>query len=168
MTIESFQNSFENQKSSKKLFYKILCLVAIIVSLFLIYSVFINHKSKGLLFLAVWLLIFGTYGLFELRRHYKLTYYENNYSEELNIENIISLIQNIAKGKYTQNENSFEFIYRKSWWRMDYKVTIFAGENIIAINTEGRGSSDSGFIDFGASKKTEERIINLLIKNANR
>lgn len=168
MTIESFQNSFETQKSSKKLFYKILCLFAIIVSFFLIYLVFINHKSKGLLFLAVWLLILGTYGLIELRKHYKLTYYENNYSEELNIENTISLIQNIAKGKYIQNENSFEFIYQKSWWRMDYKVSIFAGEKVIAINAEGRGSSDSGFIDFGASKKTEKRIMNLLMKNASR
>ena len=168
MTLESFQNIFESKQSSKKTFYKILCLVAVIVALFLTYSVFGNQKSKGLLFLAFWLLILGTYGLYELRKHCKLTYYENNFSEEINIENVISVIKTISKGEYLQNENSFEFIYQKSWWRMDYKITIFAGENIIALNAEGRGSSDSGFIDFGASKKTEQRIINLLINNASR
>ncbi len=168
MTIESFQNIFENKQSSKKLFNKFLCIVAVIVALFLIYSVFVNQKSKGLLFLAFWLLILGTYGMFELSKLYKLTYFENDYSEEKNIENVITVVKDIAKGEYLQNENSFEFIYQKSWWRMDYKITIFAGENIIALNAEGRGSSDSGFIDFGASKKTEQEIINLLINNASR
>ncbi|GIZ09858.1 hypothetical protein [Flavobacterium sp. UMI-01] len=166
MTLESFENSFENQKRSKKLFYKILCIVAIIISLLLTYAVFLKHKSKGLLFLAIWLLILGMYGLFELRKHYKLTYLENNFSEEENIQNVISVIQNIAKGNYKQDENSFEFIYQKSWWRMDYKITILAVKNIIALNAEGRGSSDSGFIDFGASKRIEKNIINLLGKNA--
>lgn len=166
MTLESFKNSFERQKSSKRLFYKILCFVAIGVSLFLIYSVFVNLKSKSLLFLAIWLLILGTYGLYELSKHYKLTYFQNNFSEEQNIENVTALIKNISKGNYNQNENSFEFIYQSSWGRVDYKVTIFVSENLIAINAEGRGSSDSGFIDFGASKKTEQRIINLLPKNA--
>lgn len=101
-----------------------------------------------------------------MSKHYKLTYLENEYSEEKNIENVMSVIPNIAKGSYTKNENTFSFIYQKSWWRMDYKITIFAGENLIAINAEGKGSSDSGFIDFGASKKTERMIIELLIKNA--
>jgi hypothetical protein len=168
MTLESFENSFENQKSSKKLFYKILCLAAIIVSLFLAYAVFVNQKSKGLLFLAVWLLILGMYGLFELRKHYKITYFENNFSEEQNIKNIISVIQSISKGEIKQNENSFEFIYQKSWWRMDYKITVLGAKNLIALNAEGRGSSDSGFIDFGASKRTEKKIINLINKNASR
>ncbi len=167
MLLESFQNSFENQISSKKLFDKILCIVAIGSFLFLTYSVFVKHKSKGLLFLAIWLLILGIYGLFELRKHYKLTYFENNFSEEQNVENVISVIQNIAKGNYTQNENSFDFIYQRTWWRMEYKVTIFTSKNLIALNAEGRGSFNSGFIDFGASKKTEQKIINLLIKNAN-
>ncbi|MCL9810065.1 hypothetical protein [Flavobacterium luminosum] len=166
MLLENFQNSFEKQKNSKKLFNKILCLAVICVSFFLIYSVFVNNKSKGLLFLAFWLMILGTYGLFELRKHYKLTYFENDFSEKENIENVISVIKNIAKDSYIQNENTFSFIYQKSWWRIDYKVTIFASENLIAINAEGRGSSDSGFIDFGASKKTERSIIDLLIKNA--
>jgi hypothetical protein len=168
MTLESFQDLFENQQSSKKLFYKILCVFASSTSVLLIYSVFINYKSKGLLFLAIWLLILGTYGLFELRKHYKLTYFENSFSEEQNAENVNSVIKKIAKGNYIQNENSFSFVYQKSWWRMDYKVTIFAGENIIAINSEGRGSVDSGFIDFGASKKIEQMIAKLLINNASR
>ena len=168
MTLESFQNSFEKQNSSIKLFYKILCVFAISAAVFLIYSVFVNHKSKGLLFLAIWLLILGTYGLFELRKHYKLTYFENSFSKEQNVENAISVIQNIAKGNYTQNENSYSFIYQKSWWRIDHKVTVFAGENLIAINAEGRGSTNSGFIDFGASKKTELMIANILINNASR
>lgn len=80
MLLENFQNSFEKQKNSKKLFNKILCLAVICVSFFLIYSVFVNIKSKGLLFLAFWLMILGTYGLFELRKHYKLTYFENDFS----------------------------------------------------------------------------------------
>jgi hypothetical protein len=165
MTLESFQSSFENRKSSKILFNKILCLVASGVALFLFYSVHVNNKSKGLLFLAIWLLILGIFGLFELRKHYKLTYFENNFSEEQNIENISAVIEKIAKGNYTQSENSFEFIYQKAWWRMDYKVTVLAVENLIALNAEGRGSHDSGFIDFGASKKTEKKIIDLLIQN---
>ena len=168
MTLESFQDLFENQKSSIKIFNKILCIFSINSSVFLIYSVYVNHKSKGLLFLAIWLLILGIYGLFELRKHYKLTYFKNSFSEKQNIENAIFVIQKIAKGNYTQNENSYSFIYQKSWWRVDYKVTIFADDNLIAINAEGRGSSDSGFIDFGASKKTEQMIANILINNARR
>jgi hypothetical protein len=168
MTSESFQDLFENQKSSKKLFYKILCVFAISASVFLIYSVLVNYKSKGLLFLAIWLLLLGTYGLFELRKQYKLTYFENLFSEEQNVENTISVIKKIAKGNYIQNENLFSFIYQKNWWRMDYKVTVFAGDNLIAINAEGKGSADSGFIDFGASKKTEQMIAKLLINNASR
>lgn len=125
MTLESFQDSFENQNSSIQLFYKILCVFAISAAVFLIYPVIVNQKSKGLLFLAISLLILGTYGLFELRKHYKLTYFENIFSKEQNVENAISAIQNIAKGNYTQNENSYSLVYQKSWWRMDYKVSVF-------------------------------------------
>lgn len=103
--------------------------------------------------------------LFELNKHYKLTHFENGFSEQQNIKNVNTVIQNIAKGNYTQDENSFSFVYQKSWWRTNYKIIIFAGENIIAINAEGIGSSNSGFIDFGASKKIEKKIIDLLIKN---
>ncbi|WP_295335198.1 hypothetical protein [Flavobacterium sp.] len=157
MTLESFQNSFENRKRSKKLFNKIICLIAIIGSFLLAYFVFANNKSKSILFLAIWLLILGVYGLIELRKHFGVTCYENNFTEEENIENIISLIQKIAKKNYKQDENSFEFIYQKSWWRMEYKITILATKNLIAINAEGVGSADSGFIDFGAAKKIEKR-----------
>jgi len=166
MTLESFQNSFENRKRSKKLINKIICLIAIIGSFLSAYSVFVNDKSKGLLFLAIWLLILGVYGLIELRKHYRLTCHENNFTEEENMENIISLIQKIAKGNYKQDENSFEFLYQKNWWRMEYKITILATKNLIAINAEGLGSADSGFIDFGASKKIENKIIELLNKHA--
>jgi hypothetical protein len=64
-----------------------------------------------------------------LRKHYKLTYFENLFSEEQNVENTISVIKKIAKGNYIQNETCFS-IYQKNWWRMDYKVTVFAGDNL--------------------------------------
>jgi hypothetical protein len=77
MKIEDFKCKFQKEKHSEKSTYNIMCYVMIGFSIFLLYCVFIMDKSKGLLFLAIFLLILGVYGLFALGNHYKLTYLEN-------------------------------------------------------------------------------------------
>jgi hypothetical protein len=162
MTLDDFINKFENHKRFEKIYYKILCFAAIVGALFLVYSVFVYGKSKGLLFLAVFLFVLGSYGLFALTKHYKLTTIKNNNSEQDNIEVVLSVIKQLTKKGYTQEDNYFYFMYQKSWWRLKYEVYVLATTNAIIINAEGKDSYDGGFIDFGASRRTQKNIAKLL------
>jgi hypothetical protein len=49
---------------------------------------------------------------------------------------------------------------------MPYEVYVFASTNLIVVNAEGKDSTDGGFIDFGASKRTQKKIANLLKEKA--
>ncbi len=166
MRIEDFKDKFENDKHSEKSIYSIMCYSAIGISIFLSYTVFIDPHSKGLLFLAVFLFFLGVYGIFALRNHYQLTYLENKNTESENLDIVLSVIEGIAKGGVTRDENSFHFIYQKSCWRLAYDVYIFACPNLIVVNAEGKDSYDGGFIDFGASKRAQKKITNLLKEKA--
>lgn len=49
---------------------------------------------------------------------------------------------------------------------MPYEVFLFADKQIIAINVEGLDLSDGGFIDFGASQRTQNKILSLFKEKA--
>jgi hypothetical protein len=168
MTIDEFQNKFRKNKRFDKYWYHGLCFAVIIFSLFMLYSLVTDTNikivdSKTFHFTGfIFLLLLGIYGLFVLRNHYNLTYWNNNLTKDKNLELLNSTCSEFLKGKIKLDDNYAYFIYKKSWWRTSYEVHLFADNNLIAINVEGLDTYDRGFIDFGASKRTQIRILSLL------
>ncbi len=174
MTIEEFQNKFKKNKRFDKFYYHGLCYATIGFSLFMLFSVSTNTNinftgNKTFHFVSfIFLLLFGVYGLFVLRKTYKLSCWENNLTKEENIALINSICSELIKTNVKIDDNSTYFIYRKSWWRTPYEVHLFADRNLIVINVEGLDSYDGGFIDFGASKRTQKRILEKMKEKASR
>lgn len=172
MTIEEFQNKFKKNKRFDKYWYHGLCFATIGFALFMLFSLlsdtnikFTGDKTIHYIGFVI-LLLMGIYGLFVLRKTYKLSYWDNNLTKEKNIELINSTCSELLNSTIKLDDNFTYFIYRKSWWRTPYEVQLFADNNIIAINVEGVDTSDGGFIDFGASKRTQNRILNMMKEKA--
>jgi hypothetical protein len=169
MTLVEFQNRFNRNKRFDKYWYHGLCIATIGFSLFMLYSLATDSTIKitgnktfhSFVFICLFLL--GIYGLFVLRRQYKLSYWHNDLTKEQNLELLNAVCSELLKLSVTLDDNQAYFVYRKSWWRMPHEVFLFAENNIVAINVEGIDHSDGGFIDFGASKRTRNKIL-LLIK----
>lgn len=174
MTIEEFQNKFKKNKRFDKVWYHGLCIATIGFSLFMLYSVTTNTNIKITgnktfhFFAFIFLLLLGIYGLFVLRKTYKLTYWKNELTKEENINLLNLTCSELLKTDIKLNDNNAYFVYRKSWWRKPYEVHLFADNNLIVINVEGLDIYDGGFIDFGASKRTRNRILDLMKEKASR
>jgi hypothetical protein len=172
MTLEEFQNKFKRNKRFDKYWYRGLCIATISFSLFMLYSLATNSTiiitgNKTFHFFGfLSLFLFGIYGLFVLRRQYNLSYWHNDLPKEKNLELLNSVCSELMKSSVTLEDNQAYFVYRKSWWRMPYEVFLFADNKIIAINVEGLDLSNGGFIDFGASKRTRNKILLLFKEKA--
>lgn len=172
MTLEEFENKFRKNKRFDKYWYHGICCATICFSLFMLYSITTdNFKVTGSkafhLSGFVLLLLFGVYGLFVLRKTYKLTFWENDLTKEENIALLNSTCSELLNTDIKIEDNDVYFIYRKSWWRMPYEVHIFADTKLIAINVEGFDTYDGGFIDFGASKRTKNKTLGLMKEKSN-
>lgn len=110
----------------------------------------------------IFLLFLGIYGLYVLRNKYKLSYWHNELAKEKNVEIINLTCSELLKTEINLDDNYTYFIYRKNWWRTPYEVHLFGDNNLIAISVEGIDIYDGGFIEFGASKRTQNKILNLL------
>ena len=85
-----------------------------------------------------------------------------------NIELLQFAYSTLTNSTIQIGKNYVHFIYSKSWWRLPYEIHLFADNNLIAINVEGQDNYDGGFIDFGASKRTQNKILKLLVDQASR
>ncbi len=172
MTLEEFQDKFKRNKRFSNFWYHGLCFATICFSIFMLFSIATDTYlkivgNKTFHFLAfVILLLFGIYGLYILRKTYKLSYWENNLTKQQNIELLNLTCSVLLKTTINLAENSRYFIYKKSWWRIPFEVHLFADENLIAINVEGLDLYNGGFIDLGASNRTKERILNIMKEKA--
>jgi hypothetical protein len=173
MSLEEFENKFRKKKRFDKYWYHGLCLVIIGFSLYVLYVVvterFQDFSERDKLFLIsvhTFLLVLGVYGLFVLRKKFKLTYWRNHFTKDENLALLHSTCSELAKADIKFDENSAYFVYQKKWWTTLREVYLFADHNLIAINVEMLDISDGGFIDFGASKKTQNRILHLMKEKA--
>ncbi len=172
MTLEEFKNQFKKKKIVDKFWYQILCFVAIIFSVFMIYSLVtktnINFSgNRSFHFIGFTLIILlSVYGLIILNKNYKLSFWHNELTKEKNIEIINLACSELLKSEIKVDDNYLNFAYRKSWWTMSYEVHLFADNNLIAINVQGIDSYNGGFIDFGASKRTENNILSIIESKA--
>ncbi|WP_069658120.1 hypothetical protein [Arcticibacter eurypsychrophilus] len=80
----------------------------------------------------------------------------------MNIQVLNMACTELLKKPVRLEDNSIQFRYRKSWWRMPYDVHVFAERNLIVINVEAVDTVDGGIIDFGASKRAQNKILNLI------
>lgn len=112
------------------------------------------------------LLLFGAYGLSVLKKSDKLCYWPNDFTKEKNLE-LLNYISSELLRKPIKLENNYTyFVYKKSWWRMPYDIYLFADQNLIVISVDGFDIYDGGFIDFGASKRTQNRILKMMKEKA--
>lgn len=172
MTLEEFENKFRKNKRFDNYWYHGLCFATIGFSLFMLFSLATDSNIKfsgnmtfhytGLIFLF----LFGVYGLYVLRKTYKLSYWSNGLTIEKNEELLNLVCSELLKTDISIENNNAYFIYRKSWWRMPYEVHLFADNNLIALNVEGLDLYDGGYIDFGASTRTRNRILNMIKEKA--
>ena len=174
MTFEEFEKKFKKNTRFDKYWYHGLCYATIGFAIFMLFALLTNsiiRFSGNKLFhssMFSFLILLGTYGLFVLRSKYKLTVWENNLSMDRNINLMHLVIEQLNKSRVSQATNYIHFTYKKSWWRLPYEVHLFADNNFIAINVEAQDNYDGGFIDFGASKRTQNRILDMLIEEASR
>ena len=174
MTFEEFENKFKRNIRFDKYWYYGLCYFTIGFGLFMLTALLTNSFIKfsgNKTFhysLYCFLILLGIYGLFVLKKKYNLTIWENNLTKDKNIELIQLAFSTLNNSTIQVTDNYVHFIYRKSWWRLPYEIHLFADNNLIAINVEGQDNYDGGFIDFGASKRTQNKILKLLADQASR
>lgn len=174
MTLDEFQNKFKKNTRFDKYWYHGLCYLTIAGGLFMLYSDWTNSivesadKSFPHAFGFIFLIVVGVYGLIVLRNKFKLTIWQNGLTKEKNLELIQYATSEMKKTTIEKADNYIYFIYRKAWWRMPYEIHLFADANLIAINVEGQDYGDGGFIDFGASKRTQKGILKLMSEKAYR
>ena len=174
MTFDEFQNKFKRNIRFDKYWYHGLCYLTIGLGLFMLIALvtnsFIKFSGNRTFHYTMFcfLTLLGIYGLFVLKKKYKLTIWENNLTREKNIELLEIVVSTLTKSTFEANNNYVQFIYKKSWWRLPYEIHLFADNNLIAINVEGQDNYDGGFIDFGASKRTQYKILQMLTDQASR
>src|SRR5690606_23227451 len=167
-----FEIKFKKNNRFNKYWNYSLCFAIIVFSLFMLYSLETDKDkfsgSNTFYYLGFgFLLLLGIYGLYVLENTYKLSFCNNELTKEENVEALNLACSELLKTEINLDDNYANFIYKKSWWRMPYEVHLFADNNIIAINVEGIDTYDrSGFIDFGASKRTQNKILNLIKEKA--
>jgi hypothetical protein len=76
-------------------------------------------------------------------------------------------VSELTKKVIEKGKDYAYFLYKQSWWRASYEIHLFADNNLIAISVEGLDINDGGFIDFGASNRTRNRIIKQMQDKAN-
>lgn len=174
MTIEEFNDKFKRNTRFDKYWYTGLCYLTISFGLFMTFALltksFVRFSGSlaGHLSIYLFLILLGIYGLFVLKTKYKLTIWENGLTKEQNIGLLKYAAEALTKSNVTKVDNYAHFVYKKSWWRLPYEVHLFADNNLIAISAESQDYYDGGFIDFGASKRTQKKILKLLIEQASR
>jgi len=169
MTLDQFENEFEKNTRLDKYMNRGICYLTIAFGLFLLLSIITNAfldsfgRRYPQVLITSFLIIFGLYGLYNLRNRYRLTIWNNSLSKNQNLELLKFIRQSFTKLSDEKSENYLHFIYRRKWWRMHYEVHIFADNQIIAINVAWLSR---GFIDFGASERTQKRILDLMKERA--
>ncbi|MEQ9439379.1 MAG: hypothetical protein RIG62_10035 [Cyclobacteriaceae bacterium] len=170
MSLEEFENKFRKKRQFVEYFNYGLCFAIIGVSGLVLYSVIIKYFQvydvANKLFLISsfsFLLAFGVYGLFVLRKKYKLTYWRNHFTKEENLTLLHSTCSELVKSDIQLDDENTCYLYQKKWWVMPYVVYFFADQNLIAINVD---TLRSGLIDFGASRRTQNRILHLMKEKA--
>ena len=113
-------------------------------------------------FSGIFLLTFGLVGLLVLKTKYKISIIENGNSKKSNQEQIRDVSMAFTDSNVDPTNSYVSFPYQKSLWRHSYIIYLFADQNVIAVNVQSIGSSKGGFIDFGASKRLEKRILSML------
>ena len=170
MTLDQFEKEFEKNTRLDRYMNLGICYLIIAFGLFLLLSIitnaFLDSFGRGYpqVLITFFLIFFGLYGLYILRNRYRLTIWNNSLTKSQNLELLKFIRQSSTKLSDENSENYLHFIYRRKWWRMHYEVHLFADNNIIAINV---GWLSRGFIDFGASERTQKRILNLMKERAN-
>ena len=170
MSLEEFENTFRKKRRYVKYFNYGLCFAIIGVSGLVLYSVIIKYfqvySIRDKLFLTsifTFLLAVGVYGLLVLRNKYTLTYWRNHRPKEENLALLHSACSELIKSDIQPDDESTYYLYQKDWWVTAYVVYFFADHNLIAINVDTLGS---GLIDFGASRRIQNRILHLMKEKA--
>jgi uncharacterized protein (DUF1499 family) len=168
MTLEDFQNRFRRTNRFDRYWYHGLCLLYIAFSIYIIYEVVTNSKTEPYnkiwtpFLFSLFLFSLGTYGLYVLTNTYKLTFWNNSFKRHENVELLNQVCSELQMKIVTLNDNTVFLRYRTKWWKMSYDVHLFADDNLIVINVESVDTYNGGFIDFGASKRTQTKILNLI------
>lgn len=172
MTFDEFENKFKKNVLFDKYWYHGLCYLTIGFGLFMLTAlltdsliIFSDNRTFHY-FTFSFLTLLGIYGLFVLRKKYNLTTWENSLTKEKNKELLQFAYSTLTNSSIQIADNYVHFSYRKSWWRLPYEIHLFADNNLIAINVEGQDNYDGGFVDFGASKRTQNKILKMLIDKA--
>lgn len=169
MTQEEFESKFKKSTRFDRYYYHALCFAIIGFSLFVLFKLLTDKDSNSdktpPYIGSIGFLLLSVYGLFVLTKRYQLEYWKNNLPKEINIELLNRVCTELLRKNIIIEDNYIHFTYSTSWWRMSYDVHLFADENIIVINVVSVSTGDGGFIDFGASKRTQNKILNLIKAN---
>lgn len=167
MNVSDFQQLIKDKYKFDRYSAWGISLVAVFAGIYLIFYWKIGQfkTPSNCKFTLIWgslLTLMGMSGLFVLRTKYKISVLHNAYSKELNLQKIKGLAEGL-NGKAFDTRGSYIFlVYQKKWWNSSFVVYLFAGRNVIAVNVQSSGSAKGGFIDFGASKRLERKIVNML------
>lgn len=174
MTLEEFEIKFKKRNRSESYYYNGLCFLFIGISIYFLNSIVTGGPitsgawKKTAPYLASILFFFvGVYGLYVLRSAYKLSFWYNELSKEENMKILKVTAAEFIKKEISFDDNYTRFVYGKGWWSLPFEVHLFADSNVIAIHVKGIDqSSNGGFIDFGASKRAQNKILSMITEKA--
>ena len=126
------------------------------------YFAYTKNGFPLLAFLAIFLIAIGAFGIVEQSGKYKLRVLTNGYTKEENKERIGKIYTTLTGSSIMDGDSHLNFSYQKNWWGLSYGVHLFAGDRQIAVNVQSIGSGRSGFMDFGASKRLEAAILDMV------
>lgn len=162
MTFVEFEKILKKKLFFEKYFYGLIA-VAIIVFMFYMLFVRIPEINKvqdnSLSFLIFIVILFGFYTLRVSVNIDKFEILKNQFPKEKNTDIVKEVVLNLSKAEIKSNYISFT--YYKGFFETPYKVYLYADNNFIAINTN---IDRPGIVDFGASKRVQNKIIKSLEK----
>lgn len=162
MTFIEFEKSLKKKLFFEKYFYG---LIAVAIIIFMLYMLCVRipainkTQNNSLSFLIFILILFGFYILRVSVNIDKFEILKNQFSKDQNTNTVKEVVFNLSNTEIKSNYISFT--YYKGFFETPYKVYLYADNNFIAINTY---INRSGIVDFGASKRVQNKIIKSLEK----
>jgi len=107
---------------------------------------------------SLFLIAMGITGLVVIRNMYRSSSRNNSLSKQENIALLEKVASKLVNKKITASGSLIYFLYSPAWWRYRYGVYLTAENSqvIILVNTSGHSR---GFIDFGAAKRMQQKIL---------
>jgi hypothetical protein len=169
MTLKEYQKRFKKKNGFEIILYYLMSIAVIIFGLIMVYKIGIaktfqvkGNEQFAILAFSLFILL-GVSGLYALTKRFKLTYLSNGLTKQENIDLINSIISELIDFTENSQKDNRSYTYKKSWWRLQYEINLYADNNLIAINVEGQ-DYQGGFIDFGASDRLKRKIIRMIKK----